>query len=92
MANEERVRLSLKMSTQEAEKGLEQVQQRIKDVNKELKSNIDNFGFLGVTIGDIKKKFADLREIGRKALQVLTVQGEQAYLGLHLQYFLHLYP
>ena len=84
MANEERVRLSLKMSTQEAEKGLENVQQRIKDVNKELKSNIDSFGFLGVTIGDIKKKFADLREIGRKALQVLTVQGQQAYLGLQL--------
>jgi hypothetical protein len=84
MAQEERVRLSLKMSTQEAEKGLENVQQRIKDVNKELKSNIDNFGFLGVTIGDVKKKFADLRQIGRKALEVLTVQGEQAYLGLQL--------
>ncbi|QDP49692.1 MAG: hypothetical protein Unbinned1953contig1002_7 [Prokaryotic dsDNA virus sp.] len=84
MANEERVRLSLKMSTQEAEKGLENVQQRIKDVNKELKSNIDSFGFLGVTIGDVKKKFADLRQIGRKALEVLTVQGEQAYLGLQL--------
>tara|TARA_R100000278_G_scaffold38353_1_gene34039 strand:+ start:15729 stop:17537 length:1809 start_codon:yes stop_codon:yes gene_type:complete len=86
MANQEQVTLSLKMSTQEAEKGLEKVQQNIKATNKELKTNIDNFGFLGVTIGDVKGKFADLKKIGSQALSVVKQQGQQAALGLRMMF------
>ena len=86
MANQEQVTLSLKMSTQEAEKGLEKVQKNIKATNKELKTNIDNFGFLGVTIGDVKGKFADLKKIGSQALTVVKQQGQQAALGLRMMF------
>jgi hypothetical protein len=86
MAQENEVILKVRMSTKEAEKGLEKVQKNIEDTNKELKKNIDNFGFLGVTIGDVKNKFADLRQIGGQALTVIKQQGQQAALGLRLMF------
>ena len=85
MANEE-VIFKLKMSTAEAEKGLDKVKKNIKDTNAELKNSIDSFGVFGVTIGDVKGKFADLRKIGGQALSLIGNTAKKAALGMRLMF------
>ncbi len=85
MAKEE-VIINLKMTTAQAEKSLEKVKKNITDTNKEVKESINNFGLFGVTVGDVKNKFGELKGIASKSLSVIKLQGQQAALGLRLMF------
>ena len=74
------------MTTAQAEKSLEKVKKNINETNKEVKESINNFGLFGVTVGDIKNKFGELKGIASKALTVIKLQSKQAALGLRLMF------
>ena len=61
MAQREEIIFNLKMTSAEAEKSLEKVKKNISDTNKEVKDSINNFGIFGVTVGDVKNKFNELK-------------------------------
>lgn len=86
MAQREEIIFNLKMTSAEAEKSLEKVKKNISDTNKEVKDSINNFGLFGVTVGDVKNKFGELRGIASKSLSVIKQQGMQAALGLRLMF------
>jgi hypothetical protein len=85
MAGEE-VIFKVKMSTADAEKGLEKVKKSIKETNTELKSTVDNFGAFGVTIGSVKQKFGELRKIGGTVLTLVGQQAQKAALSMRLMF------
>ena len=85
MAREEII-FKLKMTTAEAEKSLEKVKKNISDTNKEVKDSINKFGIFGVTVGDVKNKFRELKGIAKNSLSVIKQQGQQAALGLRLMF------
>ncbi len=86
MASNEEIIFKLKMSTAEAEKGLEQVKKNIKETNKEVKSAVDNFGAFGITIGSVKQKFGELKKIGGSVLSLVSQQAQKAALGMRLAF------
>jgi|TARA_R100000084_G_scaffold107339_1_gene67128 actin-related protein len=86
MAQREEIIFNLKMTSAEAEKSLEKVKKNISDTNKEVKDSINNFGIFGVTVGDVKNKFNELKGIASKSLSIIKQQGQQAALGLRLMF------
>lgn len=86
MAQREEIIFNLKMTSAEAEKSLEKVKKNISDTNNEVKDSIENFGILGVTIGAVKNKFKDLRDIAVLALRRVSLQAAKAALSLRLMF------
>ena len=50
----------------------------LKETVKESKELVDNFGFFGVTIGDVKSKFAELKRIMLTQLKAIGLQAKLA--------------
>ena len=63
------------MATEEIEI---KIKSDIKEVNKESSEMIDNFGFFGVTIGDVKDKFKDMAKIMLTQLKAIGLQAKLA--------------
>ena len=58
-----------------------EIKSNIGDVTKETKELTNNFGFFGVSIGDVKDKFKDVAKIMKNGLTQVALQAKLAGVG-----------
>ena len=58
----------------------------LKDTQKETQTLKDNFGLFGVTIGDVKNKFGEMRKIMQSGLKEIVIQAKLAGQGFKMMF------
>ena len=58
-----------------------EVKSNIKEVNKETKDLVNNFGAFGITVGSVKEKFVEMGKIMLNGLKAIKLQAQLAGVG-----------